>query len=481
MITPNSLVAMLPLFHGLLLAGAATANEQPPNILLILTDQQFAGEMSCIGNPHVRTPAIDSLAKRGMLFSESYCTSPVCSPSRGSFFTGLFPHQHGVTENNKRIRSDLKQICIANLLAAQGYDCVYAGKWHLAASRTISGAELQQHPYRVVADSHDARISDACAQYLGEKHDRPFFLVASYTNPHDICLWAMGKQNGYQRYPVPDVSLDQCPPLPANYTIADDEPSVLRDYYMTRHFEYETFNDERWRRYLHAYDWMVETVDAEIGRLLDALRSQGLEQNTLVVCTSDHGDGLAAHHWLGKCTHYEEATRVPFVVSFPGVTPPGRVDRTHLISNGPDFYATALDYAGVTIPDGCQGRSLRGLLEGTGDSDSWRDQVVSEIWVPGNNPGKGESWKSAWGRMLRTARFKYAVYDRGEHREQLYDLRDNRQELKNLTTDPAYRDVLAAHRQRLTAWCQETGDTQFIRLRTSGETPGITRTIDAAR
>jgi len=476
------ILSLVLLLHGLQFAVTAAPAEQSPNILLIITDQQFAEAMSCAGNPHVQTPAIDGLAERGTVFTQSYCTSPVCAPSRGSMLTGLFPHQHGVTENGRRIRSDLKETCIEHLLAAKGYDCVYAGKWHLAASRTIGRIGLKQHPYRVIADSNDARVSDACAQYVGEEHHRPFFLVASYTNPHDICLWAAGKRDGHQRYPVPEIPPGQCPPLPVNYAISEDEPSVLREYYMTRHFEYETFNDEKWRRYLHAYYWMVETVDAEIGRLLDALRANGLEKNTLVVFTSDHGDGLAAHQWLGKCTHYEEATRVPFIVSFPGVIEPGRVDQTHLISSGPDLYATALDFAGVAIPAGCQGRSLRCLLERTPASDAWRDQVVSEIWVPGSaDPTPGNPWKSAWGRMLRTARFKYAVYDRGEHREQLYDLRNDRHEKHNLAADPIYHDVLTEHRRRLAAWCKETGDTKFTASFVSDGTPGITRTIDASQ
>ncbi len=476
------ILSLVFLLHGLQFAVTAAPTERSPNILLIITDQQFGDAMSCAGNPHVQTPAIDGLAERGVVFTESYCTSPVCAPSRGSMLTGLFPHQHGVTENGKRIRADLKEICIEHLLAGKGYECVYAGKWHLAASNTISKAGLNQHPYRVLADSNDASVSDACAQYFGEEHDRPFFLVASYTNPHDICLWAADKQHGYQRYPVPKIPASQCPPLPANYAICEDEPSVLRDYYMTRHFEYETFNDEKWRRYLHAYYWMVEVVDAEIRRLLDSLRAGGLEENTLVVFTSDHGDGLAAHQWLGKCTHYEEATRVPFIVSLPGVITPGRVDRTHLISSGPDLYATALDFAGVAIPASCQGKSLPCLLEQAPASDAWRDQVVSEIWVPGSaDPTPAKPWKSAWGRMLRTDRFKYAIFDRGEHREQLYDLRDDRHEMHNLAADPAYRDVLTEHRRRLATWCKETGDAKFIARSASDETPGITRTIDASR
>lgn len=221
-------------------------------------------------------------------------------------------------------------------------------------------------------------------------------------------------------------------------------------------------HETRWRQYLHAYYRIVEAVDAEIGKLLDALRKNGLEENTLVIFSSDHGDGMAAHQWLGKCCHYEEAMRVPFIVGLPGVIEPGRVDRTHMVSSGPDFYATVLDYAGIAIPDGCQGISLRPLLEGTSGPDAWRDQIVSEIWAPGNSPRRGESWKSAWGRMLRTARFKYTVYDRGKHREQLHDVQNDRGEMHNLAGDPNYRDALNEHRRRLAAWCNETQDRTFV-------------------
>jgi len=273
----------------------------------------------------------------------------------------------------------------------------------------------------------------------------------------------MGRERGLQKYPVPEVPLAKCPPLPGNYAVPDDEPSVLREFYMARHFEHASFNDDKWRRYLHAYYWMIELVDAEIGRLLDALRANGLEKNTLVVFTSDHGDGMAAHQWLGKCTHYEEAMRVPFIVSLPGVIEPGRVDSTHLISSGPDFYATALDYAGVPIPGDCRGRSVRCLLEGTACSKPWRDEVASNIWIPGGaDPAAGQKWKSAWGRMLRTERFKYSIYDRGKHREQLHDLKRDRLELHNLAADPNYRDLLIEHRRRLAAWCEKSKDTEFI-------------------
>jgi len=275
----------------------------------------------------------------------------------------------------------------------------------------------------------------------------------------------MGREKGYQAPPVPPLPPEQCPPLPDNYAVPPDEPEVLREFYLARHWEHKDFDRQRWRQYLHAYYWMIEQVDAQIGAMLGALRANGLEKDTLIVFSSDHGDGMAAHQWLSKCCHYEQALRVPMILSLPGVIPAGRVDQTHLVSNGPDFYATALDCAGVKIPAGCQGRSLMGLLDGSGGGEAWRDQVVSEIWIPGGaDPGAGEEWKSAWGRMLRTERFKYSLYDRGRHREQLHDLANDPGETHSLAADPAYRDVLNEHRRRLVAWSKETRDTDFAPL-----------------
>lgn len=196
-----------------------------------------------------------------------------------------------------------------------------------------------------------------------------FFLVASYMNPHDICLWAMNKTKGYQKYPIPQTPSEQCPPIPESFEVPHDEPTVLRLFYMTRHSEQKSFDEERWRQYLKAYYWMIETVDADISRLLEALKDNGFDKNTLIVFSSDHGDGLAAHQWLGKCCHYEEAVRVPFIVCFTDAIEPGRVDGQHLLSSGPDFYATALDYAGVEVPLGCQGRSRRDLMEQKADAN----------------------------------------------------------------------------------------------------------------
>jgi arylsulfatase A-like enzyme len=183
-------------------------------------------------------------------------------------------------------------------------------------------------------------------------------------------------------------------------------------------------------------------VDAHIAKVLDALREAGLEEETVILFTSDHGDLDAAHRLEHKSILYEEAARVPFIVSYQGVTAPGQVDTTHLISVGLDLIPTLCDYAGIDPPQRLLGRSVRPLAEGR-EPDGWREHVVAE---------------SRAGRMLRTARFKYNVYESGEHREQLIDLENDPGEMTNLAQDPDFQDVLNDHRRRLRNWVEETGD-----------------------
>ncbi len=215
--------------------------------------------------------------------------------------------------------------------------------------------------------------------------------------------------------------------------------------------------EELWRDYLAAYYHYIELVDSQIGTILNSLRKAGLEKDTLVIFASDHGDGMAAHQWLGKCTHYEESIRVPFIVSLPGATRAGAVDSSHLVASCQDFYATALDYGGVPLPDGCSGRSVRALAEGRRLGE-WRDQVVSEIWVAGQNKEPWAVKGRGFGRMLRTARYKYAIYNEGKPREVLLDMGKDRLEMNNLAGDPAHETTLLEHRKRMAKWVEDTGD-----------------------
>jgi choline-sulfatase len=295
-------------------------------------------------------------------------------------------------------------------------------------------------------------------------------LVASFINPHDICYMAIddytqsaGEPTMYPRSNVERERLAAalqlpegvsrreffarlCPPLPDNYEIPALEPECISQQYTRertfRHYARTEWSDEKWRLHRWAYCRLTEMVDAHIAKVLDALRRAGLEPTTVVVFTSDHGDLDAAHRLEHKSILYEEAARVPLIVSHQGRTKPGLIDQRHLVSVGLDLIPTLCDYAGIEPPRELLGRSVRPLAEGR-PVESWRDHVVVE---------------SRAGRMLRTDRFKYVVYESGEHREQLIDLADDPGEMLNLAENPQYRDVLSEHRKRLRRWVDETND-----------------------
>jgi arylsulfatase A-like enzyme len=253
---------------------------------------------------------------------------------------------------------------------------------------------------------------------------------------------------------VPAVPTEECPSLPANYAIPPYEPQILRLAQAAQPRVHPTvhFSDDQWRHYRHAYFRLCEQVDAQIGAILAAVQETGLARDTVIIFTSDHGDGLGAHRWNQKWALYEEPTRIPLIVSWPGGAPPGQVDHTHLISNGLDLVPTICDYAGIAPPTGLLGRSVRPLVEG-GAAPAWPDQVVAETaWDKTVLP------RSA-GRMLRTARHKYVAYSWGQHREQLFDLTEDPGELVNLAVDAHYRSLLREHRERLAHWCEQTDDT----------------------
>ena len=305
------------------------------------------------------------------------------------------------------------------------------------------------------------------AAFLREKHTRPFFLFASFINPHDICYMAINdrlRSKGEAPITNRDATTletvleraraggdlktfvaNHCPPLPANYEPPEIEPECITKKYVEaapfRAFVRRHWSEFEWRLHRWAYCRLTEMVDAEIGKVTAALREAGLEDNTAIVFTSDHGDMDSAHRLEHKSVLYEESVHIPLVLSYKGVIPAGQVDNEHLVSNGLDLFPTVCDYAGIKAPRGLPGRSLRPLAAGR--TPAWRDYVVAE---------------SQNGRMLRSDRFKYCVYDDGPHREQLMDMKDDPGEMKNLAESEVYRDVIEKHRKRLRKWVTRTGD-----------------------
>ena len=447
---------------------ASQRRQKRPNILFIITDQQHAGMMSCTSNKWLKTPAMDKLAVSGIRFDRAYACNPVCIPNRFSLQTGLMPSAIGMGQNGDSRRAEVTYVMIRQSLGClfrkAGYETVYGGKVHLP--RKMKG--VQNLGYRNLTGNSRQGLADACAKFIEGPHTKPFFLFASFINPHDICYMAINDFNRTQgKAPIDNIDsricesvLDRvretgdinnfvekhCLPLPANHEVPENEPECIMDKYINpRPFQAYTrkkWTQNQWRLHRWAYCRLTEMVDKKIGILLDALKEAQIEDNTLIVFTSDHGDMDSAHKLEHKQVLYEESVRVPFIMSYKGVIPKGRVNDTHLISNGLDLLPTLCDYAGIETPKGLPGSSLRPLAEGR-KPGQWRDFVVSE---------------SQNGRMLRTERFKYTIYDSGKNREQLIDLKNDPGEMKNLAKNKAYKDVLDSHRRLLYRWIERTGD-----------------------
>ncbi|MBN2128493.1 MAG: sulfatase-like hydrolase/transferase [Sedimentisphaerales bacterium] len=435
---------------GLACAAGAERRSRRPNVLFLMTDQQTLRAMSAYGNPHLKTPHMDSLAAGGVRFGKSYCTAPVCGPSRSSLITSRMPHVTGVNINGQTPDPSIPNM--GQVFRGAGYATAWAGKWHLPRSYPqgpVPGFEYLRVPDGTkfgLGAQTDGPVADEAIAFLRRRHERPFLLGVSLHNPHDIC-WSVRED------PPDPIDERLLPPLPANFEIDPNEPEFIgvcrrRTKYGPEILYTKDWDETRWRAYLYQYYRHVEEVDVEIGRILHTLRQQGLEDDTLIVFTSDHGEGAAAHHWVVKLMLYEEPATVPLVVSWKGVTPAGRVDRTHLVS-GLDVLPTLCDYAGIGLRDDFEGMSLRPLIEHP--ERPGREFVVTELASDSQDLTKT-------GRMIRTQRYKYIAFSFGARPEMLFDMVADPGEMDNLALRDAARSELDRHRALLRRWISETGD-----------------------
>jgi choline-sulfatase len=439
---------------GKLAAETEEAKKQP-NILFIITDQHHANMLSSAGNPYLKTRALDGMAKAGIRFTNAYVTNPVCVPSRISMATGMMPGRFGVFNNGMKatIPKKIGDNSLGKLIKSGGYDTFYGGKVHMAPVLSPLKAGYDEF----CKDQRD-ELPEVCIEFMTRKRDKPFFAVASFINPHDICF-AYNARQAKRGKGKPLVNAlykeaealpeDKLPPLPANHAIPKREPEAIEATMKVTattpaKLIRKDYNERDWRNYRWIYCRLTERVDAQIGRLLDALKKNGLEENTLVVFTSDHGDMDGSHRLASKNVFYENSAGVPFIMQFKGVIPPNQVDEKSLVSNGLDILPTLCDYAGVPAPEYLLGRSLRPVAE-NGKDNSRRPFVVAE-----NNTG----------RMLRTARFKYCVYKDGKLRESLVDLAKDPGEMNNLAGQAGFEKHLNKHRDFMQKWITESKDVE---------------------
>lgn len=488
-------VPVLSLFVLALISTACSAdskgpnNTPKPNIILISTDQQNINMMSAMGNPLLSTPNMDKLAANGCMFTQSYCTSPVCGPARSSIITGRMPHETGVEWNGQTPHLEIPNA--GEIFREAGYNTIWAGKWHLPESYPgVGGAKsdetrgFERLPFGDQSKSNwmqwmlgvetDPDLSTAVVGFLQNyKKKEPFFLGISYHNPHDICFyprkdgWLTHKDSLLEirdfdlKYPLPDVismhpdSFPDLPPLPANFAYPDDEPEFILEkrknhtlYGMETRLANLEFSEKEWRGYLNAYCRLTEMVDQEIGKVLASLEQQDYADNTIIIFTSDHGDGATSHKWAVKNSLYEESAKVPMIICWPDHIPQNKIDNKHLVSQI-DILPTLCDYLEIETDAQFTGASMRDIIHN--EEAQWRKYLVVELadYRPDH---------SRKGRMLRTEQYKYNIFSEGKRNEQLFDLSADPGEMNNLAQNPEFHDVKASHIQYLKQWMSECSD-----------------------
>jgi arylsulfatase A-like enzyme len=449
-------------YLSVMTAAVVPPPDPRPNIVLMLTDQQSISAMSAAGNPHLRTPHMDSLAREGTSFANSWCASPVCSPARSSILTGCFPTRTGVIYNGSPWNSSVPSV--SEVFRDAGYDTAWCGKWHLpqgfpGAQGVPESRGFEFLPWKVsqtsqlaFGDFTDEPIAHSAADFIRGHSGKPFLLGVSLQNPHDICYQVMEKlPPGHPARAESDIPVDRLPPLPRNHDSSVEEPELIRicrdrKYYGEENTYTRDWDEIRWRRYLYAYYRMTERVDRSIGTVLTALRNRGLDDNTIVILSSDHGEGLAAHRWVVKLMLWQEVLSVPLIFRWPGRIKRGRLD-TRTLASGVDIAPTLCELAKVRPPTGMHGVSLAGVLrEG---KPGTRDSVFSQLAPDTKN-------HQLQARAVRSARYKYAHFSTGANPELLFDLDSDPGEMRNLTGDPAHREVLKIHREMLQMWKRRT-------------------------
>ncbi len=471
-------------------AVSSAAAASKPNILFVFSDDHALQAISAYnyrGRSLNQTPNIDRLAKEGALFRSNYCANSICSPSRACVLTGKHSHLNGVVTWE---RFDGAQFTFPKALRRAGYHTALFGKWHLSSNPT-GFDEWMVHPGQgsyYNPDFHtpegDKRIegyateitTDLTLDFIRRNKDsgRPFLAMCQYKAPHRTWQPDLANLETYDgvTFAEPENLFDDYAKRPlAAKNLMEIGRHMRMDYDLKhpaeRIFELErmtpgqralfkaAFEKEnasyaanppqgrdlvRWKyqRYMRDYLRTVQAIDDNVGRLLGALKEMGLEENTIVIYSSDQGFFLGEHGWFDKRWMYEESFLMPLLVRWPGVVKPG-TEITRLTQNI-DFAPTLLEAAGCAIPEDVQGKSLAPLLKG--ENVPWRDALYYHYY---DGPGEHGVPKQ-YG--VRTDRYKLIRFY-AEDQWELYDLEKDPHEMNPVQDDPAYAGVRAELAKRL--------------------------------
>jgi len=449
-------------------AGLAQERSRPVNLIYVFADQLRRFSCGYAGDEYARTPNIDRLARESLDVRQAVSSTPVCAPYRASLMTGKYQSSTGMVINELRLSPQHE--CFGQVLSKGGYDTAYIGKWHLWANQLGHHEETKNgfvppgryrlgfdqywaaynfnHTYhdapyfrdtprreihrQYEPDSQTAMAIDYLKSRRGQS--RPFAMFLSWGPPHDPWDWVNCPSDFTEEFRKVKI------PRQPNYS---DKPDPYADAWATPGPDYGANVDQ----YQQGYYAMTADVDRSLGRLLDAIREQGLESDTLLVFTSDHGEMFGSHGRRAKYIFYEEACRVPFLVRWPGRIMPGATDT--LLST-PDIMPTLLGALRLPVPRAVEGADLSGTLLGKSN------RGPEAVYMQGM--GTTAAWQDGteW-RALRDGRYTYAMYRR-DRSELLFDNVADPYQLKNLAEDRTQAGKLAHYRAELQRWMKEHND-----------------------
>jgi arylsulfatase A-like enzyme len=424
-----------------------------PNLIVLLTDDQRWDSMSCAGNSILQTPNIDALAAGGVRFTNSFVTTAICMSSRASIFTGLYARCHGLLTGMQSLTPRLFANSYPMLLRQAGYRTGFVGKWGLGGALPISrfdyfaGFTGQGYYFERGRTKHLTTLQvDQAVEFLrGCRADQPFCLSVSFKAPH-VQDEGRNQPGIYAKYPY-DRALEplyQNANVPPPATVDAVPWPAFFDSTMNRTREGMDFHPEHYQETMRSLYRLLAGVDIAVGRIMQAVRDLGADDNTVVMFTSDHGSFYGEHNFGGKWLMNEESIRSPMIVCDPRLPAELRgATRDQMVLNV-DRCPTLLDLAGIPVPPGVQGRSLLPLMQGDRQSP-WRTEWFYEHhYLPTLiAPSEG----------IRTARWKYVRYsDAQPLYEQLFDLSADPREQNNLATQPEHFATLQELRQRWQLW-----------------------------
>ncbi len=457
-----------------------------PNLLFIYTDEQRYDTMAAYGNTHIEMPNLNRFAETATVFEEAYVTQPVCTPSRSSLLTGLYPHTNGCIANNVPLSPDTP--CLPEMLTEGNYTCAHHGKWHLGDEifpqhgfSEWRAIEDMYRPYYRPGKPRDelshyqrwlreqgleapegdffnrsqaaklpeeyskpAYLAREATRFLRKNHDNPFVLFVNFLEPHMPFTGPRDDQYEPESIPLPD-NFEAVP--------GADQPLRLRAGHAKWHNRFQSEQD--FRRLIARYWGLCSQVDTYFGRIMDVLEELGLADNTVVVYTSDHGDMMGSHGMVAKTVMYQESVRVPLLVRVPGQREGHRV-------SGPisqiDLVPTLLDVMRQPVPEALEGKSLRQAAEGT-VTELDQDIVIEWNGSNGYSPNVElpdatkeqilESWSDPVRTLVTAQGWRFTCSPLGEH--ELYDLNVDPGETTNLAARAEHLPLMRRLRGRIAA------------------------------